>query len=86
MNIIKDIKKNKIKCWNVFRCRGLTIILLTILITVFQWVVLVAFTRTPRDPFAKLGRPNVWVFLVIAIIFTLLFFLDRYTLESYCFR
>ena len=72
-NIVSNIKKNKINCCNVFGCRGLTLILLTIAITVFQWIVLIFYTRTPNDPFARLGRPWVWVFLIIALVFTLLF-------------
>ena len=43
-NIVSNIKKNKINCCNVFGCRGLTLILLAIAITAFQWIVLIFYT------------------------------------------
>jgi hypothetical protein len=71
LTIIDEVKSRLNFC-NVFGMRGFVLLLLIIGISVFQWAVLVGYTRTTFNLFTNIERPFVWVFLVMAIIFTLL--------------
>ena len=69
---IVDEVRRKLNFCNVFGVRGFASLLLVIGIAGFQWAVLVGYSRSLSSPFTKMGRPFVWIFLVMAIIFTLL--------------
>ena len=63
---------NQLNVCTVFGVRGFVLLLLVIGIAGFQWAVLVIYSRSLFSPFTNMGRPFVWIFLVMAIIFTLL--------------
>eukprot|EP00943_MAST-04B_sp_MAST-4B-sp1_P009754 g9754.t1 len=69
---IVDEVRRKLNFCNVFGVRGFVSLLLVIGIAGFQWAVLVIYSRSLFSPFTNMGRPFVWIFLVMAIIFTLL--------------
>ena len=62
----------RINFWDAFRCRGLALISLVLVVAVFQWIVVLSYTSTIVGLFSKIQRELIWVFLVIAILFTLL--------------
>ena len=61
-----------INFWGAFRCRGLALISLVLLVAVFQWIVFFSYSSTIISLFKRIDREFVWIFLVIAILFTLL--------------
>ena len=59
-----------INFWGAFRCRGLALISLVLLVAVFQWIVVFSYSSFIFQ--VLIDRELLWIFLVIAILFTLL--------------
>ena len=59
-------------CCNILGFRGIFIFALTIVVTVFQYAILLTFSRTYSGTIQGLSRPGVWLFVVLSALFTIL--------------
>eukprot|EP00942_MAST-04A_sp_MAST-4A-sp1_P013016 g13016.t1 len=78
---VKIAVEKQLRCWNVFGYGGLGLFLLLIAVASFEIYVMIRYSRTANiGLFARIGRPGVWVFLVISILFLImiLWFLFRW--------
>ena len=64
----------ELNCCNALGLRGSILLLLTLAVTVFHWTILFLYASTKQGIFTNLGRPYVWLFLLISIVFTILLF------------
>ena len=70
---VKIAVEKQLRCWNVFGYGGLGLFLLLIMAVSFEIYVAVRYSRTANiGLFARIGRPGVWVFLVISILFLII--------------
>ena len=68
-------KKHQLSCYNVFGLRGFLIYILMIAITVFHFIVGLTYSKSINRLFAQIGRPWVWAFYVLGILFFMLWWI-----------
>ena len=80
IDIIREDVIKKLTCCNTWRCRGCSMFLLLVCVTIFYVILLVVYSASSDGVFALLSRPYVWTFLVMTVLYILegLWFIIRW--------